>query len=754
MGNRVQHALRAFTARDRKALRMAAETYRENPTFDTEVAIREVGVGEAVTSMLERKGIPGMVERTLIRPPSSQLGPISPAERGGIVGASDLGDKYTRTLDRQSAFEILTQRTKEAAEAAENAELNEADLDAAMREYTVRAALFGHPRRSLDRATDTQDPEGRQLWRSDGQGCGQGIERHNRAAHRARHPRRPVQGTLSTGPSGGCGLSQASNRTKAKRMPADTTTDAEIAAAERRSGLRTIRKVGPYLWPDDKPWVKRRVVIALACLVLAKIVNMLGPLLFGRAVDALSGQVSDLLLGGVGLTLAYGFARLMNVGFQQLRDGVFARVGQRALRMLAIETFTHIHRLSMRYHITRKTGGLSRIIERGVKGVDFLLRFMLFSVGPLILELLLVSVVLLWLLDVRYMVVVLITIAIYVAFTFKVTEWRVRLRREMNEQDTDANQKAIDSLLNFETVKYFGAEAREAARYDQSMEAYEGAAIKTATSLAMLNFGQSLIITAGLVIVMVMAALGVQGGTITVGDFVMVNAYMIQITMPLNFLGTVYREIRQSLVDMGEMFDLLEQPQEVSDKPDAPALKVSKGAVRFEEVKFGYDPARPILKGVSLDVRSGENVALVGPSGSGKSTIGRLLFRFNKSAGSAKVWGHDIDTDMRAARRAIGVVPQELSSTTRSATTSPMAARMPARPTSSRLPVRPRSTILSCRFPKAMTRWWANAGLNSRAARNSVWESRAHCSRTRRSSFWTRRHRRSIPRPKRRSRAR
>jgi ATP-binding cassette subfamily B protein len=444
-------------------------------------------------------------------------------------------------------------------------------------------------------------------------------------------------------------------------MPADTRTDAEIAANERRSGLRTIRKVGPYLWPDDKPWVKRRVVIALGCLVLAKIVNMLAPLLFGRAVDALSGQASDLVLGGVGLTLAYGFARLMNVGFQQLRDGVFARVGQRALRMLAIETFTHIHRLSMRYHITRKTGGLSRIIERGVKGVDFLLRFMLFSVGPLILELLLVSLVLLWLLDVRYMAVVLITIAIYVAFTFKVTEWRVRLRREMNEQDTDANQKAIDSLLNFETVKYFGAESREAARYDTSMEAYEGAAIKTATSLAMLNFGQSLIITSGLVIVMVMAAFGVQSGTITVGDFVMVNAYMIQITMPLNFLGTVYREIRQALVDMGEMFDLLEQPQEVSDKPGAPDLKVSQGAVRFENVKFGYDPSRPILKGVSLEVRSGENVALVGPSGSGKSTIGRLLFRFyDVLDGAVRIDGQDVrDVTQDSLHDAIGVVPQD-----------------------------------------------------------------------------------------------
>lgn len=444
-------------------------------------------------------------------------------------------------------------------------------------------------------------------------------------------------------------------------MPADTTSDADLVANERRSGLRTIRKVGPYLWPDDKPWVKHRVVIALVCLVLAKIVNMLAPLLFGKAVDELSGQASDLMLGGVGLTLAYGFARLGNVGFQQLRDGVFARVGQRALRSLALETFTHIHRLSMRYHITRKTGGLSRIIERGVKGVDFLLRFMLFSVGPLILELLLVSLVLLWLLDIRYMAVVLVTIAIYVWFTFKVTEWRVRLRREMNEQDTDANQKAIDSLLNFETVKYFGAEAREAERYDTSMQAYEGAAIKTATSLAFLNFGQSLIITTGLVVVMVMAALGVQNGTITVGDFVMVNAYMIQITMPLNFLGTVYREIRQALVDMGEMFDLLELPQEVSDKPGAPDVQVSQGEVRFENVKFGYDPARPILKGVSLDVKSGENVALVGPSGSGKSTIGRLLFRFyDVLDGSVQIDGQDVrDVTQDSLHEAIGVVPQD-----------------------------------------------------------------------------------------------
>jgi len=452
-------------------------------------------------------------------------------------------------------------------------------------------------------------------------------------------------------------------------MPSDIPADeidqpdkAARAKAERRSGVRTVKRVLPYLWPQSPSWVRHRVVWAMLTLLLSQLVTVGTPMIYKAAVDALgAGGTSDLLLGAVGLTVAYGMARLMSVGFQQLRDAIFARVGQRALRILAFETFTHIHRLSMRYHITRKTGGLSRVIERGVKGVDFLLRFMLFSVGPLTLQLLLTMIVLFFLFDVWYLVVIAVTIAIYVWFTFKVTEWRVQLRREMNDSDTDANQKAIDSLLNFETVKYFGAESREADRYDVAMRKYAKAAVKTSTSLAFLNFGQSLLITAGLVILMAMAAIGVQNGTLTVGDFVMVNAYMIQITMPLNFLGTVYREIRQSLVDMGEMFDLLEQPQEVQDKPGAPDLKVGAGVVELRDVRFGYDPARPILKGVSLRVGAGQSVALVGPSGSGKSTIGRLLFRFyDVSGGSVLIDGQDVrDVTQDSLHAAIGVVPQD-----------------------------------------------------------------------------------------------
>jgi ATP-binding cassette, subfamily B, heavy metal transporter len=444
-----------------------------------------------------------------------------------------------------------------------------------------------------------------------------------------------------------------------------TTATSADANREGASAMQTIRRVIPYLWPKDTFWVRRRVVIALVFLVFAKVISVSTPFFYKAAVDALAGESRDetllLMLGAVGLTIAYGIARLSAVGFGELRDAIFVRVGQRALRKLALETFTHIHRLSMRYHITRKTGGLSRIIERGVKGVDFLLRFMLFSVGPLILELSMVAVLFAVLFGWQYMVVVVITIALYVTFTLKVTEWRVRVRRQMNDQDTDANQKAIDSLLNFETVKYFGAELREADRYDGAMKQYEVAAVKTGQSLSFLNFGQSLIITTGLVIVMVMAAMGVQQKILTVGDFVMVNAYMIQITMPLNFLGTVYREIRQALVDMGEMFALLGQPAEVVDKPNATALQVKGGEVTFDNVQFGYDKERPILKGVSFTVAPGQRIALVGPSGSGKSTIGRLLFRFYDVVGGAvRIDGQDLrDITQDSLHAQIGVVPQD-----------------------------------------------------------------------------------------------
>jgi len=445
-----------------------------------------------------------------------------------------------------------------------------------------------------------------------------------------------------------------------------TKTESNLNDAQIQ-GWNVIRRVVPYLWPQEPElrWVRVRVVAALAVLVLAKVIAVATPLFYKQAVDALAPEGADaatvLGLGAVGLTIAYGLARLANVGFQQLRDVIFTRVGQRALRTLALETFTHIHRLSMRYHITRKTGGLSRVMERGVKGVEFLLRFLLFSIGPLVLELLMIAGVLFFLFDAWYLVAVVVTIAAYVWFTFKVTEWRVKIRKEMNDQDTDANQKAIDSLLNFETVKYFGAEQWEANRYDAAMKNYEAAAIKTNYSLAFLNFGQSLLITTGLVAVMIMAAVGVQRGDLSVGDFVMVNAYMIQITMPLNFLGTVYREIRQALIDMGDMFDLLEQPAEVTDKPGASQLTVTGGAVSLNAVQFGYDAARPILKDVSIDAAPGQTVAIVGSSGSGKSTIGRLLFRFyDVNDGSLTIDGQDVrDVTQDSLHANIGVVPQD-----------------------------------------------------------------------------------------------
>ncbi|MDC1481285.1 ABC transporter ATP-binding protein/permease [Ascidiaceihabitans sp.] len=435
-----------------------------------------------------------------------------------------------------------------------------------------------------------------------------------------------------------------------------------VEQEERASGMRTLRKVTPYLWPADKAWVKRRVVWSMIALVMSKVVAAGTPFLTGRAVDVLSDdRVSYLTLGAIGLAVALGLTRLFNVGFQQLRDAIFAPVAQRALRALALETFEHIHQLSMRYHITRKTGGLSRIIERGVKGVEFLLRFLLFSIGPLVLELLLTAAVFSFYFDIRYLLVLAVTIGVYIVFTFKVTEWRVKLRRVMNEQDTDANQKAVDSLLNYETVKYFGAEKREAARYDSAMAGYEAAALKTSYTLAALNFGQSFIISAGLVSVLILAAIGVENGNLTVGDFVMVNAYMIQIMLPLNFLGSVYREIRQALVDMGQMFNLLEQPADVSDAADAKTLKITGGEIDLDDVHFGYDKERAILKGVSVTAKPGQMVAIVGSTGSGKSTIGRLLFRFyDVSKGALRIDGQDVrEVTQESLHAAIGVVPQD-----------------------------------------------------------------------------------------------
>ena len=445
-------------------------------------------------------------------------------------------------------------------------------------------------------------------------------------------------------------------------MSPSIKSDRELNQDEKRSALRTIRRVGPYLWPQDNSAVKTRLIVSILLLVLAKLVSAGTPFLYGYTVDSLVlPDASLFVIGAIGLIIAYGLARVLSNGFQQLRDVVFAPVAQRALRSLALETFQHIHNLSMRYHITRRTGGLSRIIERGVKGVEFLLRYLVFSIGPLALELVLLSVFLLWKLDLWYVLVLFGTIAVYVWFTFKVTEYRVKLRREMNEQDTDAAQKAIDSLLNFETVKYFGAEAREAKRYDAAMAGYEAAALKTSYSLAALNFGQALLITAGLTIVMVMAGLQVRAGALTVGDFVMVNAVMIQITMPLNFLGTVYREIRQALVDMGQMFDLLEQPKEITTKPGAPDLKVTGGSISLRNIAFSYEAGRQILRDVSLDIPAGQTVAIVGSSGSGKSTIGRLLFRFyDVTGGALSIDNQDVrDVTQSSLQNAIGVVPQD-----------------------------------------------------------------------------------------------
>jgi ATP-binding cassette subfamily B protein len=425
--------------------------------------------------------------------------------------------------------------------------------------------------------------------------------------------------------------------------------------------LRIVARVMPDLWPRGRPDLRARVAISLVLLVLAKVATLATPFAYRAAVDALAPATEAAIAAPILLVIAYGVVRLLGTALQQLRDIVFARVGQHALRKLALRTFRHIHRLSLSFHLARRTGELSRVVDRGIKAIDFLLRFLVFNIVPLFVELTVVAAIFWIEFGFWYFAVLVGCIAAYVVFTFRVTEWRVKIREKMNREDQEAHQKAVDSLLNYETVKYFGAEGREARRYDQAMRGYQEAAIKTATSLGFLNAGQAFIITLGLVGVMAMTALEVQAGTMTVGSFVMANAFVIQITMPLNFLGTVYREIRQSLIDMREMYQLLDVPPEVVDAPDAKPLRVTEGRITFREVDFDYGPGRPILRGVSFEVPGGGSLAVVGPSGAGKSTIFRLLLRFyDVTGGAVEIDGQDVrGVTQESLRAAIGVVPQD-----------------------------------------------------------------------------------------------
>ena len=424
---------------------------------------------------------------------------------------------------------------------------------------------------------------------------------------------------------------------------------------------RGVLSLLPYLWPKDSWEIRGRVLLALAALAASKIANVYIPIIYRDAVDLLTGASASVVTLPLALLVAYGGARVLAVAFGEVREALFAKVAQRAMRLSALRTFRHIHALSLRYHLERRTGGLSRVIERGIKGIEFLLAFMLFNIIPTLLEILLVCGILWGLFDIWFAAVTFVTIASYIAFTLLVTEWRIKFRREMNDRDMEANTKAVDSLLNYETVKYFGNEAHEAERFDTAMRAYERAAVRSTVSLSLLNVGQGVIISVGLVAVMVMAGNGVVAGNMTIGDFVLVNTYMIQLYLPLNFLGFVYRNIRQSLTDMADMFKLLDLPQEVRDIPGAPALTAGPGEVRFDDVFFDYDARQPILKGVSFTVPPGRTTAIVGRSGAGKSTISRILFRFyDVSDGAVTIDGQDIRKVSQASlREAIGVVPQD-----------------------------------------------------------------------------------------------
>lgn len=429
-----------------------------------------------------------------------------------------------------------------------------------------------------------------------------------------------------------------------------------------RNDWKTLKTLLPYLWPKEAGNLRLRVLIALAFLAAAKATNVSVPLFYKQVVDALSlDQTTGLIAVPVMLLIAYGLARVMAQAFGELRDAVFARVAQRAIRDVALKTFEHLHRLSLRFHVQRQTGGLSRSIERGTRGIDFLLNFMLFNILPTLLEIVLVCGILWWMYDWTFALVTFGTIAGYIAWTLIVTEWRIKYRRKMNKSDNEANTKAIDSLLNFETVKYFTNEDHEARRYDVALRDFEEASIKSKVTLSLLNIGQGAIISIGLTAVMIMAGYGVQSGEMTLGDFVLVNSYLIQLYMPLNFLGFVYREIKQSLTDMEHMFRLLDEEAEIADADHALDLPDGGGDVVFENVSFAYDKRRPILKGVNFNVPAGKTCAIVGSSGAGKSTLSRLLFRFyDVSQGMVKIDGTDIrDVKQSALRGAIGIVPQD-----------------------------------------------------------------------------------------------
>jgi len=436
----------------------------------------------------------------------------------------------------------------------------------------------------------------------------------------------------------------------------------------RGTFLGTVKLLAPYIWPADRADLKLRVLLAIALMVASKFVTISIPYSFKWATDSLvTGHPSStlplpgFLTGIVALVCIYGGLRMAMSLTQQGRDALFASVAMNAVRRLAIEVFVHLHELSLRFHLERKTGGLTRVLERGRNAIETIIRTSMLTAAPTIVEFALIVAAFLISFDWRYVVTICVTIVVYLVYTTIATNWRIAIRRSMNDSDTDANTKAIDSLLNFETVKYFGAEQRETARYDKAMARYEKLSVNTYVSLAVLNAGQAVIFTLGMIAVLVMCVQGIRAGRNTVGDFALLNVMMLQLYQPLNFMGMVYREIKQAIVDIGAMFDILDQHPEIRDAPGAPDLKVTTGAVRFENVEFRYDAARPILRGVSFEAPAGHTIAIVGPSGAGKSTISRLLFRFYEpSSGRITIDGQDIgkitQTSLRAA---IGMVPQD-----------------------------------------------------------------------------------------------